>query len=151
MPSGDAGERCGVHLLVRVYILRVVRDGDAGRVPELRRRAAAAAAQGMSAPRVGDPARAMLRHTLATVAYRAAKCLRGAPSEFATFRASSDTRTPGEMLAHMGDLIDWAQPQLKGTPELLPVASKWLSADSARFHASMPQLAPMLPSDEPIR
>src|SRR5690349_1365360 len=46
----------------------------------------------------------MLRHTVATVAYRGAKALRGAPADFAAFRAAPNTRTPGEILAHIGDL-----------------------------------------------
>jgi hypothetical protein len=50
----------------------------------------------------------MLRHTVATVAYRAAKAMRGAPAEFAEYRAAPDSRTPAEILAHMGDLFDWA-------------------------------------------
>jgi hypothetical protein len=50
----------------------------------------------------------MLRHTVATLAYRAGKALRGAPPEFAGFRAAPDSRTPAEILAHMGDLFDWA-------------------------------------------
>jgi hypothetical protein len=50
----------------------------------------------------------MLRHTVATVAYRGAKALRGAPADFAAFRAAPNTRTPGEILAHIGDLFDWA-------------------------------------------
>ncbi len=49
-----------------------------------------------------------LRHSLATLAYRAGKALRGAPEGFAEFRAREGTRTPGEILAHMGDLLDWA-------------------------------------------
>jgi len=48
-----------------------------------------------------------LRHTLATLAYRASKAVRGAPPEFAGFRASPTSRTPAEILAHMGDLMDW--------------------------------------------
>lgn len=56
----------------------------------------------------------MLRHTLATLAYRAAKVLRDAPPEFAGFRASPSTRTPAEILAHMGDLMDWALSLAKG-------------------------------------
>ncbi|HEY7391637.1 MAG TPA: hypothetical protein VH640_24190 [Bryobacteraceae bacterium] len=48
-----------------------------------------------------------LRHTLATLAYRGAKALRGAPDEFATFRAGPKTRTPAQILAHLGDLLDW--------------------------------------------
>jgi hypothetical protein len=50
----------------------------------------------------------LLRHTVATLAYRGGKVLRGAPPEFATFRAGPSTRTPGEILAHLGDLLDWA-------------------------------------------
>lgn len=49
-----------------------------------------------------------LRHTLATLAYRGGKALRGAPSDFAGFHAGPQTRTPGEILAHLGDLLDWA-------------------------------------------
>jgi hypothetical protein len=52
--------------------------------------------------------RALLRHTLATLAYRAAKPLRDAPPMFAAFRAAPGTRTAVEILAHMGDLLDWA-------------------------------------------
>jgi len=50
----------------------------------------------------------MIRHTLATLAYRASKTVRGAPSNFDTFHASPTTRTPGEIVAHMGDLMEWA-------------------------------------------
>ena len=55
-----------------------------------------------------DPGRTLLRHTVATLAYRAGKALRGAPAGFATFRAAEGVRTPGEILAHLGDLFDWA-------------------------------------------
>ena len=51
---------------------------------------------------------ALLRHTVATLAYRAGKTLRGAPPDFAAFKAAPATRTPVEILAHMGDLFDWA-------------------------------------------
>ena len=50
----------------------------------------------------------LLRHTLATVAYRGGKAVRGAPPEFAQFRAAPSSRTPAEILAHVGDLFDWA-------------------------------------------
>jgi hypothetical protein len=61
-----------------------------------------------SAGRHADPQRALLRHTLATLAYRAGKVLRDAPPAFGQFRAGPDTRTPEQILAHMGDLFDWA-------------------------------------------
>jgi hypothetical protein len=57
---------------------------------------------------MSDPAREMLRHTLATLAYRGGKAVRGLTEETAAFRASPTTRTPAEVLAHVGDLLDWA-------------------------------------------
>jgi len=51
---------------------------------------------------------AFLRHTLATVAYRGGKALRGAPESFANYSTGENGRTPAQILAHMGDLYDWA-------------------------------------------
>jgi hypothetical protein len=56
---------------------------------------------------MNDEKMLFLRHTLATLAYRGAKALRGAPREFATFQAGPRTRTPSQILAHLGDLLDW--------------------------------------------
>ena len=50
----------------------------------------------------------LLRHTVATLAYRGAKAVRGASAEFAEYKSAPDSRTPAEILAHMGDLFDWA-------------------------------------------
>jgi hypothetical protein len=50
----------------------------------------------------------MLRHTVATLAYRGGKALRGAPADFSGFQVAPGTRSPGEILAHIGDLLDWA-------------------------------------------
>lgn len=62
----------------------------------------------------GDPGRDLLRHTLATLAYRGGKAVRGAPSEFAKFRIREGTRTPEAILAHVGDLMDWALELTRG-------------------------------------
>ncbi len=50
----------------------------------------------------------LLRHTLATVAYRGGKALRNAPESFANFGSGPNGKTPAQILAHMGDLYDWA-------------------------------------------
>ena len=55
-----------------------------------------------------DPTIQLLRHTVATLAYRGGKAVRGAPEDFPRFQAAPGTRTPGEILAHIGDLLDWA-------------------------------------------
>jgi hypothetical protein len=51
---------------------------------------------------------ALLRHAVATVAYRGGKAVRGAPDSFGSFRSGPETRTPVGILAHVGDLFDWA-------------------------------------------
>lgn len=53
-------------------------------------------------------ARELLRHCLATTAYRASKALRDAPESFGDFKAGESTRTPVQIVAHIGDLFDWA-------------------------------------------
>lgn len=52
-------------------------------------------------------ARELLRHCLATIAYRGGKTLRDAPASFADFKADESSRTPVQILAHIGDLLDW--------------------------------------------
>ncbi|HLY15613.1 MAG TPA: hypothetical protein VKR61_00245, partial [Bryobacteraceae bacterium] len=64
-----------------------------------------------------DPKRDLFRHTLATLAYRGGKALRGAPPNFAGYRAAETTRTPEQILAHIGDLLDWSLSVAKGKEE----------------------------------
>lgn len=52
--------------------------------------------------------RELLRHAVATVAYRGGKALHGAPGSFADFKIGEKSRTPAQILAHIGDLYDWA-------------------------------------------
>jgi hypothetical protein len=68
--------------------------------------------------------RLLLRHTLATLAYRASKAVRGAPASFSTFSVGDGSRTPGQILAHLGDLMDWALTQARGQ-------QKWTDTDSS--------------------
>jgi hypothetical protein len=96
-------------------------------------------------------ARLLLRHTLATLAYRAAKAIRDVPPGFAGFRASQSSRTAGEILAHMADLMDWARSLAGGQHVWREVASQGWEADAARFHASLEQLDAMLASDAPVK
>jgi hypothetical protein len=52
--------------------------------------------------------RGMIRHAVATTIYRGAKTLRDTPADFGMFRVKPGSRTPVEIVAHMGDLFDWA-------------------------------------------
>src|SRR5580704_2184594 len=64
-----------------------------------------------------DQKRELLRHTVATVAYRGGKAVRNAPASFATFQTHEGVRTPGQILAHIGDLFDWALSMANGKRE----------------------------------
>jgi hypothetical protein len=76
---------------------------------------------------------AMLRHTVATLAYRGGKALRGAPAEFAGY----GSRTPGQILAHLCDLFDWALKLADGKHEWHDSPPRAWDADIARFFAGL--------------
>ena len=57
--------------------------------------------------------RELLRHTLAVLAYRGGKLLKGAPPEFAGYD-SGGGQTPLVILGHIGDLLDWALTLARG-------------------------------------
>lgn len=95
-------------------------------------------------------ARELLRHTLATVAYRGGKALRDAPTDFATFRAGESTRTPLEILAHIGDLFGWAASIAKGKEEWKGVDPQDWNKEVARFFAGLDALDQFLSSAEPL-
>src|SRR5262249_56807203 len=61
--------------------------------------------------------RQLLRHTVATVAYRGGKAVRGAPERFAGFKIGEKSRTPAQILAHISDLYDWALSCARGKQE----------------------------------
>jgi hypothetical protein len=51
----------------------------------------------------------LLRHTLATLAYRLEKAIRDVPPGFGGHRVGGEARTPLEILAHIGDLLEWGE------------------------------------------
>ena len=59
-------------------------------------------------------ARDLLRHCLATIAYRAGKAVRDVPASFPKYQPPEKARTPEQILAHIGDLFDWALSMAKG-------------------------------------
>jgi hypothetical protein len=100
---------------------------------------------------VADPSRQLLRHTVATLAYRAGKALRGAPDSFADFRAEAKVRTPGQILAHLGDLFDWASSIASGKQEWHDSPSLPWSEGAKRFFASLEAFDAFLASDSPLQ
>jgi hypothetical protein len=102
----------------------------------------------MTAPT--DPARQLLRHTVATVAYRASKTMRGAPDHFASFHIGDKTRTPAQILAHMGDLFDWALSISQGKQTWHDSTPLPWNAEIERFFAAVKKFDDYLTSDEPL-
>ena len=97
-----------------------------------------------------DPNRQFLRHTLATVAYRGGKALRGAPESFANFRAGDSTRTPVKILAHIGDLIDWGLSISQGKQAWHESDPLPWDSEVERFFAALKRLDDYLASSEPL-
>jgi hypothetical protein len=78
-----------------------------------------------------DPVtRLFLRHTLATLAYRAGKAVRGTPAAFGEFRTGDGSPRVVEILAHMGDLMDWVLTQLRGE-------TKWNNSTALDWEAEI--------------
>jgi hypothetical protein len=95
-----------------------------------------------------DGKRELLRHAVATVGYRATRALEDASEEFADFAGCG--RTPAQILAHMGDLFDWALSMAKGEARWrnsMPLA--W-NEEKARFFAALEAFDGALASAEPI-
>ena len=94
--------------------------------------------------------REFLRHTVATVAYRAGNALRGVTPTFADFRPGPGARSPVEILAHMGDLFEWATSMAIGKPQpKIAIPQSW-STECARFFAALKAFDDVLASDRPI-
>ncbi len=95
-----------------------------------------------------DHQRHLLRHTVAALAYCAARAFEGSPVDFADFAGAG--RTPAQILAHMGDLFDWALSIAEG-------AEKWHNAkplpwpqEQERFFAVLQAFDARLASNAPL-
>ena len=82
-----------------------------------------------------DVKRDLLRHTLAALAYRAARAVEGAPESFAQFDGAG--RTPAQILAHMGDLFDWALSLAAGKQRWRDSAPLAWDEEQKRFFAAL--------------
>lgn len=97
-----------------------------------------------------DSDRPFLRHTLATLAYRGGKVVRDAPADFAGFRVGESSRTPREILAHIGDLLDWALALAGGQHVWNDHKPGTWEEETARFFAGLERLDERLAADEPL-
>src|SRR5215203_1613239 len=97
-----------------------------------------------------EQTREFLRHTVATVAYRGGKAITGTPEGFAGFKASVTARTPLQILAHIGDLFDWALSMAKGKTVWNDATPLTWELESERFFARVKAFDDFLASDNKI-
>jgi hypothetical protein len=101
-------------------------------------------------PSAFDSGRALLRHAVATLAYRGGKVLRDAPAGFSTFTAGAECRSAGFILAHMCDLLDWSLSTASAQPITRNSKPESWDHDVSRFQAALAALDAYLASDSPL-
>ncbi|MBI3646431.1 MAG: hypothetical protein HY233_10755 [Acidobacteriales bacterium] len=91
-----------------------------------------------------------MRHTLATLAYRGGKAVRNAPATFANYRGNETSRTPAQILAHIGDLMDWALSTAEGQQKWNNSTPLAWDKECDRFFAALKKFDDYLASEKPL-
>lgn len=94
--------------------------------------------------------REFLRHTVATLAYRGGKVVQEVPDGFGAVRASETGRTALEILAHLGDLLEWALWIAKGQHKWRDATPESWNVQVERFFEGLKRLDEFLASDEAL-
>ena len=97
-----------------------------------------------------DPKRELLRHSVATLAYRGGKAVRNAPAGFAEFRGCPSGRQAGRILAHVGDLFDWALSIAQGSQRWNDSRPLPWEQETERFFAALKRFDDYLASAQPL-
>ena len=97
-----------------------------------------------------DLKRELLRHLAATLAFRGGIAITDAPENFAQFRADETTRSAGELLAHIGDLIQGSLYLMKGELVYLQSPPQSWTKDVKRFFAAVKEFDLYLASGAPL-
>src|SRR6266567_2027025 len=92
--------------------------------------------------------REFLRHAVATLAYRANRALEDAPDDFALF--SGGGRAPVQILAHIGDLFDWALSIVQGQQSWHNSKPLAWPDEVQRFFSALQAFDAHLASSEPL-
>lgn len=97
-----------------------------------------------------DLKRELLRHLTAALAYRARVAISDAPENFAAFKIGETIRTPGEILAHIGDLLQGSLYLMKGEFVRLNSAPLSWNEEVTRFFSAAKEFDSYLASDAPL-
>jgi hypothetical protein len=102
-------------------------------------------------PNTSDVSRELFRHTVATLAYRGGKTLRNTPAGFGDFQAGGGVRTPVQILAHLGDLLDWASSIAAGQEKWNNSGPLPWEQEVERFFAALKKFDDLLASSAPLQ
>lgn len=97
-----------------------------------------------------DLKRELLRHLVATLAFRAKVAISDAKADFATFKINQTVRTPGEILAHLGDLLEGSLRLMKGEFIVLNSVPLAWQDEVRRFFSAVEAFDSFLASDAPL-
>ena len=100
---------------------------------------------------MNNSTRQLFRHTLATLAYRCGKTLRNAPAGFAEFQPGNGARTPAQILAHIGDLMDWGLSMANGERKWNDSKPLPWDEEVNRFFTALKKFDDYLASDAPLQ
>jgi hypothetical protein len=87
----------------------------------------------------------LVRHFVATLAYRTQKALRDAPEGFEHFRTGNGARTPWEILCHMTSVLGYARAQFIGDDFEVDCCDDW-PEEIRRFHDMLHDLSEIMES-----
>jgi hypothetical protein len=92
-----------------------------------------------------------LRHTVATIAYRGGKTIRDAGPDFASYGSPETSRTPAKILAHIGDLMDWALSMADGSRKWNDSTPLSWEKECERFFSTLQKFDDYLASGKPLQ
>jgi hypothetical protein len=98
-----------------------------------------------------ESAKDLFRHSLATLAYRGRRAFRAAPEGFSEFRIGPDGRTAGQILSHIGDLLDWGLIMAKDKHVWHESAPQTWEQDVQRFSTALAAFDAYIASDAPLQ
>lgn len=97
-----------------------------------------------------DLKRELLRHVVATLAFRGGIAVADAPEDFSEFRPKENARSAGEILAHIGDLVQGSLYLMKGELVYLQSPAQLWAQDAKRFFSTIEEFDSYLASDAPL-
>ncbi len=97
-----------------------------------------------------DLKRELLRHLVATLAFRGGIAVVDAPENFSEFRAGENARSAGEILAHLGDLLQGSLYLMQGEFVYLQSPAQLWTDDVKRFFTAIEEFDSYLASDAPL-